>query len=33
LLDAVGEYDEELLSNLEKRIRLKRKKIAARGES
>lgn len=33
LLDAVGEYDEEMLNDLEKKIRLKRKELSARGES
>jgi predicted transcriptional regulator len=33
LLDAVGQYDEALLSELEKKIRRRRKEISRRGES
>lgn len=33
LLDAVGEHDEDLLNDLEKKIRLKRKELSARGAS
>lgn len=32
LMDAVGHYDEELLEDLEKRIRLKRKELFRRGQ-
>jgi predicted transcriptional regulator len=33
LLDAVGEHDENLLDDLEKKIRLKRRELSARGAS
>jgi predicted transcriptional regulator len=33
LLDAVGQHDEALLSDLEKKIRRRRKEISRRGES